>query len=142
MLKHTRPLPFYFSILLVLWNVFFYIPTPIVLAQDTETLTAPYPVPAITIAGIVNTAVQLVFGTAILVCVVFMVVFSIKYIVAGDDVKKITGARKGITGALIGLVIVILTFTIIKLIAILLGADPESVFSVLPTSLGLTVKSY
>jgi len=142
MLKQIRPLTLLISLLLFFWNLTGCLSISVAFAQAGQTLTAPYSVPAITISGIVNTAVQLVFGTAILVCVVFLVVFSIKYIVAGDDVKKITGARKGITGALIGLVIVILTFTIIKLIAILLGADPESVFSVLPTSLGLTTKDY
>jgi len=92
----------------------------------------------VTIAGVVNTVVQVVFGVGILVCVIFLVLYGIKYITAGDDVKKIDGARKGITGAIIGLAVIILTFAIIKAVAAILGTGSNDLFSILPTSLDLS----
>lgn len=87
-----------------------------------------------TVGGIVNLIVQVVFGVGILICIVFLVIYGIKYITAGDDVKAIEGARKGITGAIIGLVIILLTFAIVKMIATFFIGSSSGLFDILPNS--------
>jgi len=102
------------------------------------TISQPISGGDVTIAGVVNTIVQVVFGVGILVCIVFLVLYGIKYITAGDDVKKIEGARKGITGAIIGLAVIVLTFTLIKAVAAILGITTGNIFDILPSSLRLS----
>jgi len=102
------------------------------------TISQPISGGDVTIAGVVNTIVQVVFGVGILVCIVFLVLYGIKYITAGDDVKKIEGARKGITGAIIGLAVIVLTFTLIKAVATILGITTGNIFDILPSSLRLS----
>ena len=88
----------------------------------------------ITLGGLVNTIVKVVFGVGILLCLVFLVFYGIKYITAGDDVKQIDGARKGITGAVIGLIVILLAFTIVKIVATFFGVNSGDIFNILPTS--------
>jgi len=102
------------------------------------TISQPISGGDVTIAGVVNTIVQVVFGVGILVCIVFLVLYGIKYITAGDDVKKIEGARKGITGAIIGLAVIVLTFALIKAVAAILGITTGNIFDILPSSLRLS----
>ena len=86
-----------------------------------------------TLPGLANLVIQLLFGVAVVLCIIFMVLYGIKYMMAGDDVKAIEGARKGITGAIIGLLIVIFTFAIIKTVAsFFLGSD--DIWSLIPES--------
>ena len=102
------------------------------------TISQPISGGDVTIAGVVNTIVQVVFGVGILVCIVFLVLYGIKYITAGDDVKKIEGARKGITGAIIGLAVIVLTFALIKMVAAILGVSSGNIFNILPSSIKLS----
>ena len=98
------------------------------------TLSTPITSTSLTVSGIANLIVKAVFGVGIIVCLVFLVFYGIKYITAGDDVKAIEGARKGITGAIIGLVVIVLTFAIIKLVAVFFGVKGNSFFDLLPDS--------
>lgn len=97
-------------------------------------ISQPISSATLTVAGVVNLIVKVVFGVGILICIIFLVFYGIKYITAGDDVKAIEGARKGITGAIIGLIVILLTFAIIKLVAVFLGAGNTDIFSILPDS--------
>ncbi|KKP69549.1 MAG: hypothetical protein UR67_C0005G0038 [candidate division CPR3 bacterium GW2011_GWF2_35_18] len=98
------------------------------------TISQPISSATLTVGGVVNLIVKIVFGVGILICVIFLVFYGIKYITAGDDVKAIEGARKGITGAIIGLIVILLTFAIIKLVATFLGVNGGDIFSILPDS--------
>ena len=69
-----------------------------------------------------------VIGGGIVVAIVFLVVSGINFITAGDDQKKITQARGTFTGALIGLVILILAYAVIRLVALFVGVDPSEIF--------------
>jgi len=102
------------------------------------TISQPFTTGDVTIAGVVNSIIQVVFGVGILVCIVFLVLYGIKYITAGDDVKKIEGARKGITGAIIGLAVIVLTFALIKMVAAILGVSSGNIFNILPSSIKLS----
>lgn len=101
---------------------------------QAATISQPITSTELTVSGVVNLIVKVVFGVGILVVVIFLVFYGIKYITAGDDVKAIEGARKGITGAVIGLIVIVLTFAIIKLVAIFLGVSGGNVFDILPDS--------
>ena len=98
------------------------------------TLTSPVTSTDLTVSGVVNLIVKSTFGAGIIICLVFLVFYGIKYITAGDDVKAIEGARKGITGAVIGLVVIVLAFAIIKLIATFFGVNGAGMFDLLPDS--------
>jgi hypothetical protein len=47
---------------------------------------------------------------------------------AADDVKKINNAKMGLMWAAIGLGAIILSFAIIRAVALLIGADPTQLF--------------
>lgn len=97
-------------------------------------ISQPISSQTLTVGGVVNLIVKVVFGVGIVICIVFLVFYGIKYITAGDDVKAIEGARKGITGAIIGLIIIVLTFAIIKMVALFLGVSGGDLFNILPDS--------
>jgi len=55
---------------------------------------------------------------------VFFIIFSgIKFLTSGGDPKQVEGARKTLTYAIAGLIIVFLAFAIIKLIGTMTGAN-------------------
>lgn len=53
----------------------------------------------------------------------FVIIGGIKYLLSGGDQVKTAQARRTITFALLGLVIVIISFLILKTIALVTGAD-------------------
>lgn len=58
------------------------------------------------------------------IAAVFFVVFAgIKFITSGGDAKQVEGARKTLTFAIIGLVIIILSYTILRLISVVTGVE-------------------
>lgn len=62
------------------------------------------------------------------VALFFIVISGIKFITSGGDPKQVEGARKTLTWAIIGLVVVFLSFFIVKLISYLTGAHCIEVF--------------
>ncbi len=75
------------------------------------------------IAAILKTFINLVFivGTTIFV---FMFLYgAIKWILSGGDKGQLESARGTITHALIGLILLVATFAIIKLIEAILGIE-------------------
>lgn len=67
-------------------------------------------------ASVVTFIVQILIVAAFIVAFIFLLLGGIRWITAGGDEKAIAGARGMITGALIGLIIVLAAFTIVKLI--------------------------
>lgn len=57
------------------------------------------------------------------VAVVLIVLSGIKLITSGGDPKQVEGARKTMTYAIIGLVLILLSFFIIKLIGFITGVE-------------------
>ena len=57
------------------------------------------------------------------VAVVFIIIGGIRYITSGGDPKQAGSARQVITYALIGLVLILLSFTIVNFLAYITGAD-------------------
>ena len=60
---------------------------------------------------------------------VFLIIFSgIKFLTSGGDPKQVESARKTLTYAVAGLIIILFSFAIIKLIGTVTGADCITVF--------------
>lgn len=57
------------------------------------------------------------------VAVFFIVLSGIKFLTSGGDPKQVEGARKTLTYTIIGLLIVFLSFAIIKLVGTITGAS-------------------
>lgn len=71
----------------------------------------------------ISTVVQLILGGAAIAAFVFIVWGAFKYVIAGDDSSKTDAARKTITNAVIGLILVALSFVIWLFVFQLLGLD-------------------
>ena len=87
-----------------------------VLAQDNVVPLAVRPINnAITI---VRGVVQFILVVAFIAAFVFLLIGGVRWILAGGDEKAVAGARGTITAALIGLVIVLVAYAIIRLVEI------------------------
>ena len=67
---------------------------------------------------IVQNAIKFILITAFILAFIFLIIGGIRWIVAGGDEKGVAGARGMITAALIGLVIVLVSFALIRLIEV------------------------
>jgi len=112
--------------------LFFFILLPHKIRAQTIVCTEFLCDPHETLCGILCQVIPqlpaFVIGGGIVVAIVFLVVSGINFITAGDDQKKITQARGTFTGALIGLVILILAYAVIRLVALFVGVDPSEIF--------------
>jgi len=70
-----------------------------------------------TLNKILSTGVTLVMIAAVIICVFFIIIGGFTWIMSGGDKQKLDQARKRITFALIGLVVVFLAFSIINIIS-------------------------
>ncbi len=67
-------------------------------------------------------------GLAGIVAVFFIILAGIKFLTSGGDPKQVEGARKTLTYAVAGLIVILLAFAIIKLIGTITGADCITTF--------------
>lgn len=72
---------------------------------------------------IFNNVVTIILGFAGIALFVLLIVGGFNFITAADDPKKVESARKTLTTAVIGLVVVVIAFLIIRLIASFTGAQ-------------------
>jgi len=70
------------------------------------------------IINIIRTAIRFILIVAFIAAFVMLLIGGIRWILAGGDEKAVAGARGTITAALIGLVIVLVAFAIIRLVEI------------------------
>jgi cytochrome bd-type quinol oxidase subunit 2 len=66
---------------------------------------------------ILLTVIQILLAVAGLVAVVFLIIGGFRYITAGGNEESSESAKKTITNAIIGIVIIILSFVIVRVIA-------------------------
>lgn len=93
-----------------------------VFAQDPENLVPPETIGQITsIVKVVRAAIQFILVVAFVLAFIFLLIGGIRWITAGGDEKAVAGARGMITAALIGLVIVLVSYAIIRLVEIFFG---------------------
>jgi len=75
------------------------------------------------IVRVVRGAIQFILVVAFVLAFIFLLIGGIRWITAGGDEKAVAGARGMITAALIGLVIVLVSYAIIRLVEIFFGFD-------------------
>lgn len=74
------------------------------------------------ISVVFQNVVNAAFVFAGIVALIIIIYSGIKFIFSGGDPKQIEGARKTLTYAIIGFVVIILSFIIINIISIITGA--------------------
>ena len=73
------------------------------------------------IVKVIRGAIQFILVVAFVLAFIFLIIGGIRWITAGGDEKGVAGARGMITAALIGLVIVLVSYAIIRLVEIFFG---------------------
>ena len=73
------------------------------------------------IISVVRNIIRFILIVAFVLAFLFLIVGGIRWITAGGDEKGVAGARGMITGALIGLVIVLVAFALIRLVETFFG---------------------
>lgn len=75
-----------------------------------------------------NNVINWALGLAGLAAVFFIIYAGIKFLTSGGDPKQVEGARKTLTYAIAGLIVVFLAFAIIKVIGTITGANCINTF--------------
>lgn len=83
---------------------------------DSGQIIDPTVLPDVTIIQIIQAVVKFILIVAFVAAFIMLLIGGIRWILAGGDEKAVSSARSTITAALIGLVIVLLAFAIIKLV--------------------------
>lgn len=73
------------------------------------------------IIPIIQAIIRFILLVAFIIAFIMLLIGGIRWILAGGDEKAVAGARNTITAALIGLVIVLVAFAIIKLVETFFG---------------------
>ena len=100
----------------------------VALATPAAVLAATNVVPS-NIAGIDNVLVivrgviRFILVLAFIVAFIMLLVGGVRWILAGGDEKAVSGARNTITAALIGLVIILVAYAIIRLVEVFFSAN-------------------
>ncbi|HEY5601274.1 MAG TPA: hypothetical protein VIK81_04295 [Patescibacteria group bacterium] len=77
--------------------------------------------PRTTIPNIITAAIRLLIVAAFTIAFIFLIFGGIKWITAGGDKNGVESARNMVTAALVGLVIVLASFAIIRLVESFFG---------------------
>ena len=90
-------------------------------SSPTFQIQAPKDIKSYGLDSIVQTGVTFFFIAAIIIALFFVILGGFRIIVSGDDKQRFMQARHSVTFAVLGLVIALLSFTIINLIGLLFG---------------------
>ena len=85
------------------------------------------------IIPIIRAVIQFILVVAFVLAFIMLLIGGIRWITAGGDEKAVGGARNMITAALIGLVVVLVAFALIKLVETFFGVDVISGGVKIPT---------
>ncbi len=69
--------------------------------------------------------VQLLISIAAILSIIFIIVAGFNFITASGDEKKIASAKGTLTYAIVGLIVLILTFVILQIVQYFFGANLE-----------------
>jgi len=69
------------------------------------------------VSGLLFRVIQIMLAIAGLVAVIFLIIGGFRYITAGGNEEASEAAKKTITNAIIGVVIIILSFVIVRVVA-------------------------
>lgn len=87
------------------------------------------------LTGNVSVATMIAFILTVLVvigilaAIIFLIYGGIKWITSGGDKAAVESARNHIVAAIIGLVVIILSFVIINFVLQILGVAPDTIFN-------------
>jgi hypothetical protein len=73
------------------------------------------------LGGLIGSLVQLLFVVAILAALVFLVYGGFRWLVSGGDKGQVTAAREHIVAAIIGLVVIFLSYFILNILLTFFG---------------------
>lgn len=97
--------------------------TPIV--AHAAMFSVPNPLHDITsIQGVVRALIDVAFGAAGLVTVIFLIIGGYRYITSQGNAEQIEGAKATIINAVIGLIIILVAFLLVNYILISLNVNP------------------
>ncbi|MEX2007506.1 MAG: hypothetical protein WD992_01920 [Candidatus Levyibacteriota bacterium] len=75
------------------------------------------------IPAVFQLVLNFAFGFAGIAALFFVFFAGIKFLTSGGDAKQVEGARKTLTYAILGLVVVLLSFAVINVISQITGAE-------------------
>ena len=81
------------------------------------------------LGGIIGNTLPYIFGAAAILLLIYLIMGGLSMMLSRGDPKAMQSAQSQITNALIGFVIVIVAFFIVKLLGQILGLKTNSVFS-------------
>ncbi len=76
---------------------------------------------------VLSNVINFALGASAVVALFFIIFSGIKYITSRGDEEQIANAKKTLTYAIIGLVFILLSFTIFNFITVLTGVSPENI---------------
>jgi uncharacterized membrane protein len=97
------------------------------LAQQ-EDVPREYPFQNDSLAGIAGQVIRYIMMLGAIIALIFLVIGGVSYITSGGDKMKVQDAQGKITSAIVGLVIVLGAFLIIKAVCFATGLGEDSVF--------------
>jgi len=110
--------------------------TSVAAAQLVITDATSGTLPNFSVEQFITWAIRIIIIAAFIISFIFLLIGGIRWIIAGGEEKAIGTARGMVTGALIGLVIVLSAFAIIKLIETFFGVIIISGTITIPTITG------
>jgi uncharacterized membrane protein len=99
-----------------------------VFAQEQEDVPREYPFQNDSLAGIAGQVIRYIMMLGAIIALIFLVIGGVSYITSGGDKMKVQDAQGKITSAIVGLVIVLGAFLIIKAVCFATGLGEDSVF--------------
>lgn len=102
---------------------------PLVFAETI----VPDTLPNVGMLAVIQAVIKFILIVAFIAAFIMLLIGGIRWILAGGDEKAVSSARGTITAALIGLVIVLLSFAIIKLVEAFFGVTIISGDITIPT---------
>ena len=126
--KHQLPFRIMVGLIGLLWWFLFPPSSSAQTISCTEFLCDPHNTLCGLLCQVIPQIPNFVIGTGVVIAIVFIVIHAISYTTAGDDQKKITQAKGGLLWAFVGLALLILAYGIIRLVATVLGIDPDEIF--------------
>jgi hypothetical protein len=93
-----------------------------------EDVPSEYPFQNDSLAGIAGQVIRYIMMLGAIIALIFLVIGGVSYITSGGDKMKVQDAQGKITSAIVGLVIVLGAFLIIKAVCFATGLGEDSVF--------------
>lgn len=116
------------TFVLTLFAIYYLLSTPTLAFDIAVPSSVPQPVSNAAEAGkstqnVLNTIITLIFVVGMLGTLLYTLWGAVEWITSGGDKEKVGSARKKISTALIGLVVLALAFVIVTLVGKLIGID-------------------